>query len=136
MRTKNTVTRARLIRALSTPDRSRKDDLEIIARYMGDSPVPPVWSLASIRGVFGHRVAREWAKHIRHLSPAAYRSKERRWLHPVVQTAYDFGTTPEAMKEAALQASATQAAGVDPNQAKKAELMPHVFLDEAWQLLK
>lgn len=129
MRTKNTVTRARLIRALSAPGRSRKAVLEIVARYMGDSPVPPAWTLAGIRGVFGSRVAHEWARHIRHLSPAAYRSKDRRWLHPVVQTAYDFGTTPEAMK-------AAQAAGVDSDQAHKAELMPPVFLDEAWQFLK
>lgn len=124
MRTKNTVTRARLIRALSTPGRSRKDVLEVVTRYMGDSPVPPAWSLASIRGVFGRRVAREWARHLRHLSPGAYRGKDRRWLHPVAQTAYDFGSTPEAM-ETAVQAKVAQ---VGPQ--------PYVILDEGGKFFK
>lgn len=101
-RTSKTVTRAALVRAFTSPGRSRSQTNAIVARYIGNNPVPPVWSLASVRGVFGTAVARSWAKKIRHLRLATYRDPETtRWLIPVVQTAYDFGTSPEALASTA-----------------------------------
>jgi hypothetical protein len=114
MKTNSTtkVTRAALIRAFSSPARSRTEVGEIVARYMGDSPVPPSWSIASVRGVFGRRIAREWARHIRHLQAASHRGENGRWLHPLVQTAYDFGRTPEALRVGlAVPADAADGAG-------------------------
>lgn len=87
----NQVTRARLIRAFSTPGRSRAEVVEAVRRYMGDSPVPPTWSLAGVRGALGGSIARQWARHIRHLGAAGYRDKKtHRWLYPVVQSIHDF----------------------------------------------
>lgn len=97
-KTSKTVTRAALVRTFASPGRSRSETTAIVSRYMGNNPVPPAWSLASVRGVFGNAIARAWAKKIRHLRLATFRDPETmRWLTPVVQTAYDFGTTPEAL---------------------------------------
>lgn len=100
----NRLNRADLIKAFSGPLLTRQETMEIVNRYMGASPVPPAWSYASVRGVFGKHVARLWAKRLRHRPAGVYRDAETgRVLHPVTQTAYDFGTTPEAMREAAAR---------------------------------
>lgn len=96
-RTRKTVTRAALISAFSSHKRSRRETAEIVRKYMGDNPVPPAWSLASVRGTFGPDIARAWAKKIRHLNSASFRDPSTgHWLTPVAQTAYDFGATPQA----------------------------------------
>jgi len=101
------VTRRKLIRAFSTPDRTRAEVLSLLTEYMGNSPVPPAWGRLGVRGIFGRKVERLWARHIHGLRPAAYRDPESgRWLHPVTQTAYDFGSTPEELRKAAGAANA------------------------------
>lgn len=88
--------RADIVAAFSGPHLTRRETMELVQRYMGSAPVPPAWTLASVRGVFGQRVARRWARHLRHRPAGVYRDPDSgRWLHPVVQTAYDFGVSPE-----------------------------------------
>jgi len=81
------VTRRALFRAFSSPARTHQQVKSLVDKYMADGAVPH-WSAAGVRGVFGRRIEREWARHLRH-RPATP------GLH--VQTAYDFGTTPEAL---------------------------------------
>ncbi len=88
------LNRADIVQAFSAPDLTRSETMCAVKRYMGDSPVPPAWNHASVRGVFGTRLARLWARHMRSRAAGIYRDAETgRWLHPVVQTTYDFGTT-------------------------------------------
>ena len=47
------VTRADLIKAFSFPGVPRSRTLELVKQYMGDAPLPPVWSKASVQGTFG-----------------------------------------------------------------------------------
>lgn len=97
-KTKKAVTRMALIRAFTSPARTRRQTMEIVACYMGNSPVPPLWGLVGVRGTFGARIARAWARKIRHLEPARYRDdKTSCYLTPVVQTAYDLGRTAEEL---------------------------------------
>lgn len=96
------LTRADLVKAFSGPAIPRQQTMEIVAQYMGNSPVPPAWSYAGVRGTFGKKAARMWAKKLRHRMPGVYRDpKSGRWLHPVVQSVYDFGTTPEKLRSMA-----------------------------------
>lgn len=92
------LTRSDLVRAFSGPSITKEETKSIVNRYMGDSPVVPAWSYASVRGVFGIKAARIWARKLRHRRPGVYRDAESgRWLHPAVQTAYDFGKTPDTL---------------------------------------
>lgn len=101
------LNRADIVRAFSAPDLTRSETMSAVKRYMGDSLVPPAWSHASVRGVFGNRLARLWARRLRSRPAGTYRDAQTgRWVHPVVQTAYDFGTTPAKM--AAMSAGAAQ----------------------------
>lgn len=95
-----TVSRAILIRAFSTPDRTRAEVVAVVNQYVGSSPVPPSWGRLGVRGTFGRKIERLWARHIRGLRLATYREAGR-YLTPVVQTAYDFGTTPEELRQLA-----------------------------------
>lgn len=96
------VTKKTLFRAFGTPERSRQEVKVIVDRYVGDSPVPPTWGRRGVRGTFGRKIERLWARHIRGLRQATYRDKDSgRFLTPVVQSAYDFGTTPEKLREMA-----------------------------------
>lgn len=95
-----TVTRAILIRAFSTPDRPRAEVAAVVNQYVGGSPVPPSWGRLGVRGTFGRKIERLWSRHIKGLRLATYREAGRN-LTPVVQTAYDFGTTPEELQKSA-----------------------------------
>lgn len=122
-----TVTRAILVRAFSTPDRCRRDVVAIVAQYMGDSPVPPCWGRLGIRGTFGRDIERLWSRHIRGLHAASYRDRESgRFLTPVVQTAYDFGTTPEALRKSAEL----------PSDISSAENVGHMILSDLMAMVK
>lgn len=104
------LNRADIVKAFSSPALTRRETMDVVARYMGSSPVPPSWSYASVRGILGKRAAREWARHLRHRPAGVYRDAATgRLLHPSVQTAYDFGTTPE--KVAALNDDTAFASG-------------------------
>lgn len=94
------VTRAMLIRALAAPERTRCEVMSIVSKYVGNSPVPPAWSRIGVRGTFGRKVERLWSRHIKDLRVATYREAGRN-LTPVVQTAYDFGSTPEELRQMA-----------------------------------
>jgi hypothetical protein len=97
------LNRADIVRAFAAPHLTRQQTLEIVKQYMSDSPVPPAWSQPGVRGVFGKGVARMWARHLRHRPTGCYRdSQSGRWLHPAIQTAFDLGTSPEAMKMAGV----------------------------------
>lgn len=85
------LTRRALIKALSTPGQSRAAVREIAGRFIGNAPVPPSWSLKGVRSTFGRRVAREWARHLRHRT-AGWDLQVRSRRH-VVQTRADFGKT-------------------------------------------
>lgn len=114
------VTRARLVRALSGPQRPRREVMAIVAQYMGDSPVPPGWSRRGVRGFFGRQIERLWSRHICALRPATYRESGR-VLTPIVQTTYDFGLTPQEWRDMATSLA------VPPVPKHEA---PPVFLDE------
>ncbi|MFH0134790.1 hypothetical protein ACGLHS_31565 [Variovorax sp. VaC1] len=88
------VTRAALIRAFSSPGQKRGAVMAVVKQYMGDSQEPPTWSKASVLGTFGKRIARQWARHIRHLAPAG---------NVFVQTFYDFGMSPEQARQASAR---------------------------------
>lgn len=105
-----TVTRAILIRAFSTPDRPRTEVATIVSQYLGSSPVPPSWGRPGIRGIFGRKIERLWSRHIKGLRLATYREAGR-YLTPVVQTAYDFGTTPEELQKMAEASKEADGAG-------------------------
>jgi len=130
---KRTITRAAVVRAFSGPGRSRAEVRSIVTRYIGDSPVPPLWSLASVRGTFGVRVARAWARHLRHLRSATYRGENGRWLTPVVQTAYDFGTTPEALAATPPMIGELMALAEKVRMSSDTQRVP-VLVDEFWRL--
>lgn len=118
------LTRGDLVRAFSDPSFSRKQTMEIVTRYMGNSTVPPAWSYAGVLGTFGKKVARLWAKKLRHRSAGVYRDQESgRWLHPIVQTVYDFGTTPEKLRDLMADVKLQPSAEIP-----KAPF--HVFMDE------
>lgn len=104
-----TVTRAILNRAFSTPDRPRTEVAAIVSKYIGSSPVPPSWGRLGVRGTFGRKIERLWSRHIKGLRLATYREAGR-YLTPVVQTAYDFGTTPEELQKSA---EARESGGAD-----------------------
>lgn len=103
MRQYKPLNRADVVKAFASPAMTRREVMDIVKRYMGNSPVPPSWTYASVRGTFGKRVARHWARHLRHRPPGSYRDAQTGIvLHSFVQTAYDFGTTPDklaAMRE-------------------------------------
>lgn len=85
------VTRRALIKAFSSPARTRKQTMEIVARYMGDAPVPPAWSRGGVHANFGKAIARAWARKIRHLGIASHAaSPGGRRLFNVVQSIHDF----------------------------------------------
>lgn len=99
-KTKMVVSRALLIRAFTSPERTRQETMDIVARYMGSSPVPPSWGLEGVRGTFGKRVARAWARKVRHLTSAHYRDPgSGRVQFWVTQTAFDLGLTPQQSDE-------------------------------------
>lgn len=85
------VSRADIFKLFALPGTTRAAAQKLVARYMGDAPVPPAWSRAGIEGVFGKSIASRWARHIQHRpqgyepSPTGYRG--RRW---VVQALADF----------------------------------------------
>lgn len=113
---KPTVSRAALIRAFSTPDRSHHEVLDIVARYIGDNIVPPSWGMLGVRGIFGKQIAKLWARRIKPMKVAAYKDEQSgRWLTPVVQTAYELGTTPEAMREMSQSKPASNLKMVEPS---------------------
>lgn len=66
------VTRRALIKAFSSPARTRQQTMEIVGRYMGDAPVPPAWSRGGVQENFGKAIARAWARKIRHLGMASH----------------------------------------------------------------
>lgn len=101
-----TVSRSALVKAFSTPDRRRQAVLKVVAQYMGNSPVPPSWSLASVRGTFGKKIARLWARHIRGMRTAGYRGANGRWHHPVIQTSHDFNAFERLQKNKNVLAEA------------------------------
>lgn len=100
-KTNKTVTRAMVVRAFTSPARSHRETMDIVSRYMGNSPVPPSWGIGGVRGTFGKAIARAWAKKIRHLRPAyCFDPKTKRAITPVVQSVYDLGASPEALSRA------------------------------------
>jgi len=105
-----TVTRAILMRAFSTPDRHRTEVAAVVSQYVGSSPVPPSWGRLGVRGTFGRKIERLWSRYIKGLRLATYREAGR-YLTPVVQTAYDFGTTPEELQK--LAEASREATGAD-----------------------
>lgn len=86
------VSRRTLLRVFAAPGRTNDEVKRAVARYMNfrDDGAIPHWSAVSVRGVFGKRIARKWARYLRHrpATPGLF-----------VQTAYDLGTTPEALVE-------------------------------------
>jgi hypothetical protein len=119
---KNTVTRKALVRAFTSHGRSHKEVMDLVAQYMGDSPVPPCWSLASVQGTFGKLIARRWARYIRGLRPASYKHAGR-WLFSQVQTSYDFGMSPDEL-----------AARLANQPAASLRKAPAMIVDEAYML--
>ena len=74
-------------RAFTSALRSPELVENAIREFMGDSPVPPQWQYIGLRMVFGVRVARKWARHLRHLHPASYKPPgSDRYVYPCVQT--------------------------------------------------
>lgn len=85
------VTRRALIKAFSSPARTRQQTMEIVARYMGDAPVPPAWSRGGVQANFGKAIARAWARKIRHLGMASHAATPGgRRVFSVVQSIHDF----------------------------------------------
>ncbi len=70
------LTRADLIKAFSVPQLAHQETMGIVNRYMGTSPVPPAWLYSSVQRVFGKRVARLWAKRLRHRPAGVYRDAD------------------------------------------------------------
>lgn len=87
---KPTITRKHLIKAFSQPDISRAEVKIIVDKYIGDSKVPPAWSAGGIRGTFGQRIYRLWARHLKNLRPAYTKSPTGRSIFPTVQSIHDF----------------------------------------------
>lgn len=78
------VTRRRLLRAFSIPGYSHSDAIAVVNAYMRNNPEPPVWSAASVKGMFGVRIYRAWRRYIKPL-------QQCRSSHMyVIQTLYDF----------------------------------------------
>lgn len=78
------------MRAFSTPGRRRRDVMAIVRQYMSGAAAPPMWTLVSVRALFGRQVAREWSRHIRHLAPAMTRQGPAApVVFPAVQTLHD-----------------------------------------------
>lgn len=108
-KTNKMVTRAAVVRAFTSPGRSRRETMDIVSRYMGDCPVPPSWSLGGVRGTFGKAIARAWAKKIRHLRVAHYHEQQsRRAIIPVVQSIHDLENSPKALSRARAMADAPE----------------------------
>ena len=117
------VRKAFTVASISTSERDA-----IVAKYMGNSPVPPSWSYVSVRGTFGKKVARIWARKLRHRPAGVYRDSESgRWLHPAVQTTYDFGITPRQTPDQD---------GIDTLKAKLTTTDCEILLDEFWRFGK
>lgn len=94
----NFRSRRQVERILSKARLSAIDLKEIVDKYMGDSPVPPRWTPASVKGVFGVRIYRLWSRKIKNRRHVSYRSKDTgRWLTPVVQTWHDVGADTIAL---------------------------------------
>lgn len=119
------LSRAALVKAFSAPGISRQQTMDIVTRYMGDSPIPPVWGYAGVRGTFGKRAARMWAKKLRHRESGVYRDhKSGRWIHPVIQSIHDFST---GLEGAAAKWKALQPKRYRPMGSEKVQ----IFMDEA-----
>jgi hypothetical protein len=109
---------------------TRRETMDVVSRYMGTSPVPPAWTYAGVLGTFGKRIARLWARHLRHRLPGVYRDPQtRRYLHPVVQTVYDFGLTPEQLIAFMSRTSLPPAETPDTNAGKTEKSL--LILDES-----
>ncbi len=83
------VTRAKVFKAFSTPEIPHRALVEIVAKYIGDSTVPPSWSGAGVKGTFGKRIYSLWARHIAPLKIATYKNEDGRYITPVVQSIHD-----------------------------------------------
>mgnify|MGYP000164546801 CR=1 FL=1 len=89
-KTNKVVTRAAVVRAFTSPGRSRRETMDIVSRYVGDFQVPPAWGLGGVRGTFGKAIARAWARKVRHLRVAQYFDPQtQRAITPVVQSIQD-----------------------------------------------
>lgn len=88
--TPNHLTVADIRKAFSVRTITPEDRNKIVMRYMGDSPVPPAWTYAGVRGTFGNKIARVWARKLRHRPSGIYRDHSGRWVHFVTQSIHDF----------------------------------------------
>ena len=130
--------RRALLRAFSAPGRARAEVHDVVTRFMGDSPVPPAWTLVGVRGVFGRRIAREWARHLRHrVSGFEPGVRGRQWR---VQTVYDFGVEPGEVCSQTFEPSGVPADDYAALRLKLDEVDKLLgkspqFVDETWKLL-
>ncbi len=92
------VSRKAVVRALSVHGASRERVGELVAIYMGESPVPPAWGRLAVRGTFGSEIERRWSRYVRSRPAAGFRDPAGggRWVQPFAQTAHDFGVVENA----------------------------------------
>lgn len=83
------VSRAKLIKAFSVPGVGNNAAKEIVARYIGTSPVPPRWNSLGVKATFGKRIQSLWARHISCLPAATYKSGNNRDVTPGVHTIHE-----------------------------------------------
>ena len=71
-----------------------------IDRYMSQSPVPPRWSAAGVRGTFGNTIYRLWSRKIKNRHHVGY-LEGNTLIIPAIQSIHDFGlkTTQNLVKE-------------------------------------
>lgn len=83
------VSRAKLIKAFAVPGVAHNTAKEIVARYIGPSPVPPRWNSLGVKATFGKRIQSLWARHISCLPAATYKSGNNRDVTPDVHTIHE-----------------------------------------------
>jgi hypothetical protein len=83
------VSRAKLIKAFAVPGVGNNAAKEIVARYIGTSPVPPRWNSLGVKGTFGKKIQSLWARRISCLPAATYKSENNRNVFPIVQTIHE-----------------------------------------------
>jgi hypothetical protein len=110
-RSRKTISESAVQRAFARAIRNPDACAQAIERFMRGNSVPPSWTFAGIRAEFGIRVARSWARHLRHLSPARFQSyKGGPWQTPVVQHIADRQPTRHSAGHKQVKALAIPAA--------------------------